>query len=216
MIGLNHKFLFVHIPKTAGNAIQNILLKYSEDQLVVSKLKHDGVERFGVESTYGTSKHTKLLEYKKVLPPEIYDSLFKFTIVRNPWDRVVSRYFFKKMKREFEKGLTVNEIQEKPFDRKEFIRVINTTPTLESFLLENPGNGKIDFLKDTDIDFFIRFERLQEDFDEVCTRLGIEKEALPVRNQSKHKDFRTYYDQETKALVYMRHKNEIDYFQYTC
>lgn len=216
MIGLKHKFLFVHMPKTAGNAIQNILLKYSEDQMVVSKLKHDGVERFGVTSEYGTKKHTKLFDYKKVLSPEVYEGLFKFTIVRNPWDRVVSRYFFKKMKREFEKGRSAAEIEEMPFDRKEFIRVIGTTPTLENFLLENPGRGKIDFLKDTDIDFFIRFEHLQEDFDEVCARLDLPKESLPVRNQSKHKDFRSYYDDKTRKLVLERHRNEIEYFGYEC
>lgn len=214
MIGLKHNFLFVHIPKTAGNAIQNILLKYSEDQRVVSKLKHDGVERFGVASSYGTKKHTKLFDYKKVISREVYDELYKFTIVRNPWDRVVSRYFFKKMKREFEKGISAEQIEEMPFDKKEFIKIISTTPTLESFLIENPGNEKVDFLNDTDIDFYIRFERLQDDFAEVCSRLHIPNEALPIRNQSKHRDYKTYYDEETKNLVHKRHKNEIDYFDY--
>jgi hypothetical protein len=57
---------------------------------------------------------------------------------------------------------------------------------------------------------------LQEDFDKVCSRLDLPREALPVRNQSKHQDFRTYYDEKTKRLVYERHRNEIDFFKYEC
>ena len=37
MISLARQFLFVHVPKTAGNAIQNKLRAYSEDVVVVTE-----------------------------------------------------------------------------------------------------------------------------------------------------------------------------------
>lgn len=216
MIGLKHKFLFMHLPKTAGNSIQNILRQYSEDEIFVGKAKQDGVERFGVKSKFGTKKHSRLFEYKKLLDPETYNGLFKFTIVRNPWDRIVSRYSFKNMEKEVHNKADFAAIEEAPFDRDEFIKTILSTPTLESFLLESPPDGGLDFLRDTDLDYVIRFENLQNDFDIACSRIGLPKALLPVRNRSKHKDYRTYYDAETRELVYRQHRNEIDYFGYEC
>lgn len=214
MIGLKHKFLFVHMPKTAGNALQGILAKYSEDSISVSRPKHDGVERFGITSRFGTRKHTRLYEYKEALGRELYDQLFKFTIVRNPWDRVVSKYFFHMMKKDFIDRRDVAEIDEKPFDREVFVNMIEGTRTMENFLLKRPGWGKIDFLKDTDIDYFIRFESLQQGVNEVCDRIGVAREELPLRNQSKHKHYSAYYDAKTRDLVYKKLKNEIEYFGY--
>ena len=46
MISLKHHFLFIHVPKTGGNSIQNILADYSEDTLTADKEYQDGVERF--------------------------------------------------------------------------------------------------------------------------------------------------------------------------
>lgn len=216
MIGLKYKFLFVHLPKTAGNSIQNILRKYSEDEIFTEKSKQDGVERFGVRSKFGTKKHSRLFEYENLLGSDVYRGLFKFTIVRNPWDRVVSRFAFKQMEKEIGKNHGTRGIDEAPFDRDEFIKTISSTPTLESFLLENPGSGEVDFLNDTGLDFIIRFENIQNDFEAVCARLNIAKESLPFRNQSRHRDFRSYYDEETRELVYQRHINEIKYFGYQC
>lgn len=216
MIGLKYRFLFMHLPKTAGNSIQNILRQYSEDEIFVEKAKQDGVERFGVRSQFGTKKHSRLFDYKKALGSEIYNSLFKFTIVRNPWDRAVSRYSFKHMEKDVGNKADIQAIEEAPFDRNEFIKTILSTPTFESFLLENPPDGKMDFLGDTDLDYIIRFENLQQDFDAVCAKIGVPHALLPVRNKSKHGDFRQYYDAETRDLVYRQHRNEIDYFGYEC
>jgi hypothetical protein len=72
MISLQKGFLFVHIPKTAGNSIQSALRDYSEDQLVPARREQDGVERFGLQ----------------------FRNLYKFSCVRNPWVewcRIISR-----------------------------------------------------------------------------------------------------------------------------
>jgi len=34
MISIKHNFIFIHVPKTAGNSFQNILKNYSEDKIV--------------------------------------------------------------------------------------------------------------------------------------------------------------------------------------
>ncbi|NER07353.1 MAG: sulfotransferase family protein [Okeania sp. SIO3C4] len=87
--------MFIHIPKTAGNSIQNVLKYYSEDEIVCLNPLQDGVERFGVRNKNfpNIHKYSSLLDYYPVLLPDIFHSLYKFSVLRNPWERMIS-YFF--------------------------------------------------------------------------------------------------------------------------
>src|SRR6266481_5287817 len=71
MISIQKRFLFVHIPKTAGNSIQSALRDYSEDQLVALRKEQDGIERFGLRNPkYNVKKHSTLGEYRDALGNE--------------------------------------------------------------------------------------------------------------------------------------------------
>ena len=48
MIFENAKTIFLHVPKTAGNAIQNQLIRFSDDIKDISS-HQDGVDRFDVK-----------------------------------------------------------------------------------------------------------------------------------------------------------------------
>src|SRR5690349_9407834 len=122
MISLKKRFLFVHIPKTAGNSIQSALRGYSEDQLVALRKEQDGVERFGLRNPkYKIKKHSTLHEYRDALGDKQFGSLYKFTCVRNPWDRMVSYYF------------TPTQSPES-FDRKKFRRIISEAVSIADYL----------------------------------------------------------------------------------
>src|SRR5439155_15349312 len=78
----------------AGNTIKNTMRYYSEEQLVALRKDHDGIERIGLRHPkYNIKKHTTLAEYRDALENEQFRSLYKFSCVRNPWDRMVSYYF---------------------------------------------------------------------------------------------------------------------------
>src|SRR5437667_11854971 len=91
MISFQKRFLFVHIPKTAGHSIQSALRDYSEDQLVALRKEQDGIGRFGLRNpNYKTKKDSTVGEYRDALGNEQFRSLYKFTCVRSACDRLVS------------------------------------------------------------------------------------------------------------------------------
>jgi len=198
MISLQKGFLFVHIPKTAGNSIQSILRDYSEDELVALRSEQDGIERFGLRSPkYKIKKHSTLAEYKAALGEAQFDELYKFTCVRNPWDRMVSLYFTP----------TQNTTA---WDRKKFRKIVSKAlPVTDYLRLDNAEEDPFG-----NVDYIMRFENLIDDFRAVCGAFGISPTTLPTYNRSSREHYSKYYDDELRELVRMRFAAEIERFDY--
>ena len=239
MISIQKNFLFVHVPKTGGNSIQSILKDYSEDKIIV-RGNQDGINSFAVENEkYKTRKHSTLSAYKAALEPQLYSRLFKFSIIRNPWDRMVSLYF------------SARRRVVKEWDREAFVKLINRALPVRRFVVaDSPFEAILGKLKirgeqrgepayctgfekvlkklkiqidsvgfnkkniNHDIDFFIRFEALNEDFKLACNRLGIPYTPLPMRNKSEHKHYSRYYDDAMNEIVRKKFIEEIEFGGY--
>jgi hypothetical protein len=198
MISFQKRFLFVHIPKTAGNSIQSVLRDYSEDQLVALRKEQDGIERFGLRNpNYNIKKHSTLAEYRDALGNEQFRVLYKFTCVRNPWDRMVSYYF------------TPTQAPE-DWDRKKFRRIISKAVSIADYLRLDQGEED----PFANVDYILRFENLADDFRTVCGMLGISPAMLPRYNRSSREHYSKYYDDELRELVCARFAAEIERFGY--
>jgi Sulfotransferase family len=198
MISFQKRFLFVHIPKTAGNSIQSALREYSEDQLVALRKEQNGIERFGLRNPkYKIKKHSTLAEYRAAVGDAQFGNLYKFTCVRNPWDRMVSYYF------------TPTQRQE-PWDRKKFKEVILRAVSVADYL--RLDNGEQDPFEN--VDYVMRFEKLADDFRTVCAALDISPVTLPQYNRSNREHYSRYYDDELRELVRTRFAAEIERFGY--
>ena len=198
MISLQKRFLFVHIPKTAGNSIQSALRDYSEDQLVALRKEQDGIERFGLRNPkYNLKKHSVLKEYHDALGHEQFADLYKFTCVRNPWDRMVSYYF------------TPTQNPE-TWNRKKFREIISKAVSLADYLrLDNSERDPF-----ANVDCIMRFENLADEFRAVCDTIGIPPPALPRYNRSSRDHYSKYYDDELREFVGARFAAEIERFNY--
>jgi hypothetical protein len=198
MISFQKRFLFVHIPKTAGNSIQTVLRHYSEDEIVALRAEQDGIERFGLRNpNYKIKKHSTLAEYRAALGEARFRDLYKFTCVRNPWDRMVSYYF----------GTTPLV---EAWDRKEFKRLILKAVSVAGYL--RLDRDEADPFGNTD--YIIRFENLADDFRAVCARVGIPDAPLPQYNRSDREHYSNYYDAELRELIRKRFAPEIERFGY--
>lgn len=217
MLSLKKNFLFIHIPKTGGNSIQNILSKYSETILSYPK-NRERLDYFEVKNLSYPSlkKHSTLMDYRKVIDDQIFKKLYKFACVRNPWERMISLYFYKKNKR----GIY-------DWSRNDFIDLVNNHGRSSFSYLTTKGGGKLSKILSEnyrlkrilgvkpEVDSVIRFENLQSDFDQVCETIGIPKVILPHRNKSKHKNYTDYYDDDLIKLIEEKCRDDIDYFGYT-
>jgi len=202
MISIKHNFIFIHVPKTAGNSFQNILKNYSEDKIVSPAPHQDGIERFELESFYeGTRKHSSLSDYKERVEPDFFDNAYKFTCIRNPWDRMISFYFSP------HRGID-------HWDRDAFIKFIEQVPPTLSYLTLPNDVDNADAVLDN-FDYIIRFENLEAGFSDVCDAIGIAEKTLPVRNKANKKFYKHYYDQELIDKVAQLFKDEIDLFGYS-
>jgi hypothetical protein len=202
VLSTSKNFLFVHIPKTAGNSIQNVLAPHSDDRRAALYPWQDGVERFEVLSDkYKTLKHSTLSEYQREYGAEMLSSLFKFCSVRNPWDRCVSFYFSPHR----------GPVQ---WDEEAFVHFVQTeVHPLEHYV---SLDGSYDLKAGMrNIDFVVRFESLDSDFAYLRDRLSLANEGLPHRNASGKGDFRKYYNAERAELVGRLFRQEIEYFGYS-
>lgn len=225
MICRDYKFLFVHVPKVAGQSIEQFFmdrlgLDWDADRADV--LLGDNPER-----GCGTQKlaHLSACEYLECghISREEFEALFRFSFVRNPFARIVSEYLYRNYfhHRSF-RDFVLNKLPEPGWDD----RYRHVMPQYD--MLHDSGGRLM-------VDFVGRFENLQADFDEVCRRLGIEDSALPHRNPSNKRSrnvkrrvrnfifrngedgkrrYTEFYDDETREAVARYYRRDLDAFEY--
>jgi len=91
MISSQHKFIYLHPPKTGGNSIQRVLVPLSDDSIYL-EAHHDGTNRFGLRGPVTGDKHDFLQHYSDILGSELngYEIVIS---VRHPFTRALSYYF---------------------------------------------------------------------------------------------------------------------------
>lgn len=89
-------YLFIHIPKTGGTALSLALeARALKDDILVGDTPKARARRRrlrGLHSAGRLWKHSALADLDGLVSPGEIDDLFILTLVRNPWDRMVSYY----------------------------------------------------------------------------------------------------------------------------
>lgn len=122
--------IFVHIPKNAGTSIEKYLGMgsqvhlYAEKPLKETAIKYDPKaflrsELYEVENV--PPQHLTLAQLQKIIPSDIFSSFYKFSVIRNPFDRLVSEYLYVK-------NNTAQKFQ--PYKQLSFIDFIDAVFTL--------------------------------------------------------------------------------------
>ncbi len=201
MISHKYKCIFVHIPKTAGSSIENALfpLPRTRDQLYgfPNKYQTDGLQHL-------MAKHIKL-----ELPSSTFNTYFKFTFVRNPWDKVVSQFFYVKTRPDLMAFLDLHlNANFKDYLNKILVKNHVHWEKQYKFIYDDSNNVLVDFIG--------RFEQLESDFQKVILNLGIDPSLFKLLhlNKTTRSHYSHYYDYESRQIVADRYKTDIEIFGY--
>lgn len=143
--------------------------------------------------------HMPASKVRQCMDPLVFDAFRKVTIVRNPWDREVSLYFWKFRASE----------KRPPFER--YVRWPRHRPERKTFELYSIDGIIV-------ADTVLRYETLQDDFSKFTESLGGEAMELPraksnFRPKAK-RDFHDFYNPTTRDVVARRYAREIEAFGY--
>jgi hypothetical protein len=248
IISHKYKYIFFKPAKVAGTSVEVNLAKHCGEGDIIAPIDEYSGERDEKEyvhharnygSVFGRA-HMRPEDIRKHVPKSVWESYFKFSISRNPWDLLVSRYWWEKTARGQEpladiskKGLVcANLLNPKAyaFVLREAIILLKSRITKKTrendfrFFMRhlNPNyHLNTQYYFDSDgkpiCDFYMRFESLDGDYRAVCKRLGIPYEELPMTKNKVRKDKRhysLYYDEELRNIIAEKCKREIEFFNY--
>lgn len=145
--------------------------------------------------------HLTLQEIARLLPADELARCFVFSIVRNPWDRILSIYLFERK------------------HARHYHPVGYEFPPLADYLDQlNPFYSlqQADFLAGPrQPDYVGRFEYLAEDFAHIANQIGLEGTQLPHLNHTSHEHYSSYYCDKTREKVARLFHKDIEQFGYS-
>jgi chondroitin 4-sulfotransferase 11 len=207
--------IFIHIPKTAGTSVEAVLGMHGSKQDI-------GIRPYFNQTPdskhlYGCNlQHMTAVRLRTALGQDaVFERYFKFTIVRNPWERLVSTCAWSDQK--WASGV---ELERTEFDS--LVRRLHGTfraarTAARPLILPAHFEPQFSYVFDEHggpmVDFIARYETLAADWDHIRARLGVSA-ALPVRMRSHHRPYRDYYDDETRAMVAEIYAQDASAFEY--
>ena len=202
-------YIFVHIPKTGGTSLTLALeARAKADDIIIADTPKGQRRKQRVaklEAPGRLWKHSRLsdIDGMEGLP----EPAFVFTLVRNPWDRMVSLYHWARQQ-SFDHPM-IHAAKKASFD--EFVQ----DPGLQAALTQD---NAVHYMTDRSgtlrCDAFIRLEHIDTDLAPLEEHLGFKLE-LPHVNRSEHPRSAAIYTAETKALVTRLFADDIRRFGYS-
>ncbi len=205
IVSHKHRFIFLKTSKTAGTSIEIALSRFCDKGDIITAVSDEDEEirtELGGQpsSIYPTSKlvynprdwyrylingkqkqqyynHISARKLKRRLPKQVWDNYYRFCVVRNPWDRVLSQYHWRY------RSIVEDE-----------------RPSLDDFLdsrhvrsLIRKGYKLYSIGRDVQVHKICRFEYLKQDLGQVGQQLGLQADIeLPGAKSGYRKDRRHY------------------------
>lgn len=187
------KCIYIHIPKTGGVSINNSLF-----------------------NSLGGS-HIKIKNYSLIYSRKEFNKYYKFTLVRNPYDRLASAYFFLKNKgfhevdynwylKNISKYKDFNDFVISWINKSNIYSYIHFIPQFEFVII----NNKIQ------VNDIFKMENIDTAFELIKKRLHLDSAKLLKINITPNKKiYKELYTDKMKNIVYKTYKKDFELFKYS-
>lgn len=197
--------IFIHIPKTGGLSIKNLLVNLKDDTISNKDKKKyyylEELKRKKISSIHGKAK-----DILELLDEDMIKKSLKFSAIRNPWALMVSSYHWW-----LQNGYKFPRIKHMYLDIKK--------KTFKEYLMSTYGTKMInecvgnieDWVKDDNkkiiLDGLIRLENFDEEFKNLIKKKNKNIIGLkPIKkiNFSNHEKYANYYDSQCIEIIEKR------------
>ena len=234
IISFKYKFILIKTYKTAGSSIENYLHPYLNNKDILAPTKDFyGINCWGdfdtKELDYYFDKESlkKKIKYKlkyfahmpiwlvkERLKPlsnklnyDIFKNFYKFGVIRNPFDTIVSHYYWQNSSENNLNSITFNEVLKE----------------LESNIYPNYGLLNLNKLMDKNLekvlcDKIIKYEDLNKELSFVFNKLGIpfdDKLKIFKKKNNKRKNYKNFFDNNEQKLINEIFWKDIEMFDYS-
>ena len=211
LLDRQNKFIFFHLYKCGGTSLRDILKPYLSDIRYPNRYEELG-------NSHSLPRDIKQI-YQSINKIDFYNSMFKFTFVRNPFDWLLSTYYYILKNNLHPENENVSKMKLYDF----LYYYVNDLKYTNKY--KELGHNKItslyEYITDNNdeliVDYIGKYENIDSDMQSISEKIGVKYSYIPNLNvnTSKDKDYRKYYDVYSIDFVKKYFEKDLDYFNYT-
>lgn len=191
-------YIFVHIPKTGGTAMALALeARAMKDDILIGDTPKARQRRRRLPRLTPAGrlwKHSTLADIEGVVARDDFDRYVIFSLVRNPWDRIVSYYHWLRVQSFRHPAVTLAQAT----DFSGFVNARATCAALRAGSYDSYVRDGAGRLRNP---VWLRLERLEDDLDRIVQHLGFRPQVPRANASARDRDWRRYYSDADAALI---------------